>query len=401
MTAPDALVIGGGLIGLACAWRAAHDGAAVTVVDETPGGEARGGASQVAAGMLAPVTEVAYGEEELLRLTIHSARRWPTFAAEVEAAGGSTVNYRPHGTLLVGFDADDARVLDELREFQVELGLDVQQLRGGACRQREPLLSPRVRAGLLAGEDHQVEPRRVVAALLRALEAAGGRLDRRRVAKVEHDGTRVQGVVLADGTTLRAPQVVLAAGCWSGRVEGLPDEVVPPVRPVKGQVLELRTRAGEAQVGATVRGLVRGRSIYLVPRGDGRAVVGATQEERGEDTTVTAGATRQLLDDAARVVPAVDELELTATLVGLRPGTPDNRPLIGPGGLEGLLVATGHHRHGVLLAPVTADAIAAWLAGHQPDPVVTVADPQRSGLRRRGARVEGGADEGAEPRRPA
>lgn len=388
MTSPDVLVVGGGVIGLACAWRAAREGATVTVVDPAPGGSAPGGASQVAAGMLAPVTEVAYGEQELLRLTIRSARQWPAFAAELEAAGEVAVNHRAHGTLLVGFDPDDARALDELRAFQLELGLDVERLRGRACRAREPLLSPRVRAGLLTGEDHQVEPRRVVAALLAALEAAGGRLRRDRAAAIDHDGSRVRGVVLDDGSLLAAPRVVLAAGCWSGRLDGLPAEVVPPVRPVKGQVLELRRREGESDLGATVRGLVQGRSIYLVPRGGGRVVVGATQEERGEDTTVTAGATRVLLDDAARVVPAVDELELTRTLVGLRPATPDNRPLIGPTALEGLLLATGHHRHGVLLTPVTADAIAAWLAGRDPEPVLAVADPQRPGLHaaRAGAR---------------
>lgn len=371
----DVVVIGGGVIGLACAWRAARAGLTVTIVDESPGR----GASHVAAGMLAPVTEVAYGEQDLLRLTIASARRWPDFAAELEAAGGMAVNHRADGTLLVGFDTDDARVLDDLHAFQSELGLEVERLRGQDCRRREPLLSPRVRGGLLAAEDHQVEPRLVVSALLRALAAAGVRLERAAAARLDHDRERVHGVTLADGTSLPARQVVLAAGWASNRLAGLPEATVPPVRPVKGQVLGLRSHDGDPVLGATVRGLVQGRSIYLVPRGDGRVVVGATQEERGPDLTVTAGATRQLLDDAMRVVPAVDELELVETRAGLRPGTPDNRPLVGPTELEGLLLATGHHRHGVLLAPVTADAVAAWLTGSEPDEVIAVADPRRHG----------------------
>lgn len=384
------IVIGGGLIGLACAWRAAGRGLRVTVIDETPGG----GASHVAAGMLAPVTEVRYGEEALLRLTIASARQWADFAADLEAAAGGSVNYRPHGTLLVGFDADDARALDDLGAFQAELGLDVERLGSRDCRRREPLLSPRVRGGLLAREDHQVEPRRVVAALLRALEAAGAQVRADRVAALDHDGTRVQGVTLSDGTSLAAPQVVLSAGCWSPRLEGLPERVVPPVRPVKGQVLSLRSLDGEPVLDACVRGLVRGRSIYLVPRGDGRLVVGATQEERGYDTTVTAGATRQLLDDAARVVPGVDELELIEAVAGLRPSTPDNRPLIGATPLAGLLLATGHHRNGVLLTPLTAQAIADRLAGDDPDPVTGVADPGREGLLRPSDGAPSGAGAG-------
>ena len=377
MVSPDVLVVGGGLIGLACAWRAAQRGLSVTVVDDAPGT----GASHVAAGMIAPVTEVSYGEEAQLRLTIASARQWAGFAADLEAAAGQAVNYRTDGTLLVGFDADDARALDDLRAFQQELGLDVERLGSRECRRREPLLSPRVRAGLLAGEDHQVEPRLVVAALLRAVQAAGVTLRTDRVAGLDHDGDAVRGVVLEDGTALAAERVVLAAGSWSSRVEGVPASAAPPVRPVKGQVLSLRSLDGAPVLDACVRGLVQGRSIYLVPRSDGRLVVGATQEERGYDTTVTAGATRQLLDDAARVVPGVDELELTEAVAGLRPGTPDNRPLIGPTPLEGLLLATGHHRNGVLLTPLTAQAIADHLVGDDPDPVVAAADPSRPGVR--------------------
>jgi glycine oxidase len=382
----EVLVVGGGLIGLACAWRAAAAGRSVAVFDEALGS----GASHVAAGMLAPVAEVAYGEEDLLALTIASARRWPTFAAELSSAAGLDVGYRQLGTLLVGFDRDDVEALDELHRFQRELGLDADRLRSRECRQREPLLSPRVRGGVLARDDHQVEPRRVQAALRSAAAAAGVVHVPERVGGVAHDGRRITGLRLASGRQVAGTAVVLAAGCWSGEVGGLPPELRVPVRPVKGQLLVLRAPDGDHGLSMTVRGLVQARSVYLVPREDGRVVVGATQEERGHDTMVTAGGVRTLLDDAAALVPGVDELELTETLAGLRPGTPDNRPLIGPGGLDGLVLATGHHRHGVLLAPATADAVAAVLTGRRPDPVVDVAHPGRLGAAAGAGATRGG-----------
>lgn len=381
----DVVVVGGGLIGLACAWRAAEHGLLVTVVDDSPGS----GASGVAAGMLAPVTEVTYGEEALLRLGIASAGRWPAFAADLEAAAEMDVRYRPDGTLLVAYDSDDRRLLDELVAFMAELDLDAERLRSRACRQREPMLSPRIRGGVMASSDHQVDPRRVLTALQRACDRAGVVSRADRVATVDHDGAGVRGVTLAGGERLEAPRVVLAAGVWSGRIGGLPDDVRPTVRPVKGQILRVRTTDGAPLLRGAVRGLVHGRSIYLVPRQDGGIVIGATQEERGFDAAVTAGGIRELLDDAVRIVPGIDEVELVAAEAGLRPGTHDNRPLIGPTRLEGLLLATGHFRNGVLLTPITADAIAGALAGGTPDPVAAVASPERAGVRPVGAPTAG------------
>jgi glycine oxidase len=370
----DVVVVGGGLIGLSVGWRAAAAGLDVVVCDDDPGG----GASHVAAGMLAPVTEVTYGEHDLLRLGIASARRWPVFADALGRAAGVDVRYRANGTLVVGVDTDDVRALDDLAGFQHELGLDVTRLRSREVREQEPLLAPRVRGGLLAAEDHRVDPRRVVAALRTALERAGGRLLPVRVARVETAGGRVTGVTCSDGTALAAGSVVLAAGVGSGAVAGVPEVDAPAVRPVKGEVLRLAPRvAGTPRLARTVRAVVAGRHVYLVPRDDGRLVVGATQEELGPDTTVTAGGVRRLLDDASAVVPLVDELELVEASAGLRPGSPDNLPLIGPTSLDGLLLATGHHRNGALLAPVTADATVAWLLGDEPDDVVAVAAPAR------------------------
>lgn len=354
---PDVVIIGGGIIGLAVAWRAAREGLAVTVADDDPAG----GASHAAAGMLCPVTEAHYGEEPLLALNLASARRWPSFAAELEAASGAGVGYRAEGTLAVAFDDDDLRALDDLHRYHLELGLGGERLRARECRSLEPLLSPRLRGGILVTGDHQVDTRAVTAALLTAARAAGVALRRERVAELCVAGGRTTGVRLAGGEVVAAGATVLAAGCWSSALPGLPASAAPPVRPVKGQILRLRGPADPALLGHNLRGLRQGRSVYLVPRSDGRIVVGASVEEKGFDTTVTAGAVRELLEDAGELVPALAELELVEAIARLRPGTPDNAPLIGAGALPGLVVATGHYRNGVLLAPVTADAVAALL----------------------------------------
>lgn len=358
MKVPDVVVVGGGVIGLAVAWRAAQRDLAVTVVDPTPGQ----GASSVAAGMLAPVTEVHYGEEPLLRLNLDSARRWPGFAEELEAASGLPVGYRPVGTVAVALDADDNRALEELFRFQSELGLPVERLRGRECRELEPWLAPRARGGILVAGDHQVDSRALVAALEAAAQKAGVELLGERATAVQVAGDRARGVAVHDRDPLDAGAVVLAAGCWSASIGGLPPEAVPPVRPVKGQVVHVRGPAQPPLIGHNVRGLVRGSSLYLVPRADGRVIIGATVEEQGFDTTVTAGAAYELLRDAVELVPGLTELELDRVEAGLRPGTPDNAPLLGPSPVDGLVVATGHYRNGILLTPATADAIAHLLA---------------------------------------
>ena len=386
---PDAVVVGGGVIGLAIAWRAALAGMTVTVVDEAPGR----GASWAAAGMLAPVTEVHYGERPLLALNLAAAARWPTFAAEVEEASGLPVGYRPGGTLAVARDADDNAALEDLYQFQLRCGLQVERLRSRECRQLEPGLAPSIRGGVLAAGDHQVDNRALVEALLAACQHAGVRMVTGRVAELAVEGDRVTGVVLsgggpaghgsstsagpvpsrAEGETLAAGVVVLAAGCWSGGLGGLAAEVLPPVRPVKGQLLYLRGPADQPLCSRNVRGL----EVYVVPRGDGRVVVGATVEEQGFDTTVTAGAVHDLLRAALELLPDVAELELAETVVGLRPGSPDNAPMLGPAGPDGLVVATGHYRNGILLTPVTADAIAELLITGQVPEMIAPFTPGR------------------------
>ncbi|MEV6178555.1 glycine oxidase ThiO [Streptomyces sp. NPDC052015] len=361
----DVLVVGGGIIGLVTAWRAAQRGFATAVVDPEPGG----GAAQVAAGMLAAVTELHYGEQTLLGLNLASARRYPDFAAELTEATGQDLGYRCSGTLAVALDADDRAHLRELHALQQRSGLESQWLSGRECRRLEPMLAPGVRGGLRVDGDHQIDPRRLAGALVTACERAGVVFHRTWAERLSVVAGRAAGVLTRAGTPLAAGQVVLAAGSLSGRLAGVPDEVLPPVRPVKGQVLRLTVPRRYAPfLTRTVRAVVRGSHVYLVPRENGELVVGATSEELGWDTTVTAGGVYELLRDAHELVPGITELPLTETRAGLRPGSPDNAPLLGPTELDGLLLATGHYRNGVLLTPVTGDVMAHALAtGELPD----------------------------------
>ncbi|WP_433468491.1 glycine oxidase ThiO [Spirillospora sp. CA-128828] len=360
------VIIGAGVIGLATAWRAAAGGAAVTLVDPAPAS----GASSVAAGMLTPVSELTYGEEPLLRLGLASRDRYGAFVAELEELTGLETGYRTDGIIEVASDSDDLRYLDDLRRFQESLGIPVEALTGRECRRLEPMLAPGVRGGLLAPEDGSVDPRRLTPALLAACERLGVRLVRRRAARVVAESGAAAGVGLDDGTVVHADRVLLAAGPWSGDLEGLPPGTVPPVRPVKGQVLRLRTRT--PFIRRSTRGLVKGSSVYLVPRADGEVVVGATQEELGFDTRVTAGGLWELLRDARELLPGITELEFAEVTAGLRPGSPDNAPVMGPTAMPGLYVGTGHFRNGILLTPVSADILSAMLLD---GPVPEIAGP--------------------------
>ena len=370
-TSTDVVIVGAGVIGLACAWRAAQRGLSVRVVDrETPGS----GASRVAAGMLAPVGEASWGERSLLELNLASARAYPAFAAELEEASGRRVGYRRCGALHVALDRDEAEELRRRHELQRSLGLQAEWMRPARLRELEPGLSPACSAGVHAVEEGEVDPRTLVAALVAAIEAAGAEV----IAGVEAseaviDGDRLRGVRTTDGRELHTDQVVLAGGAWSGRASWLPTDAIPPVRPVKGQVLYLRGPADDA----VCERIVATERVYVVPRGDGRVAVGATVEERGFELTVTAGGVHELLREAYRVLPEIAELELTEAVAGLRPGTPDNAPLIGRGALEGLVVATGHYRNGILLAPITGEAVAALLAGEEPPAPVAAMTPER------------------------
>ena len=348
----DAAIIGGGVIGLSVAWRAARAGINVAVVDPDPGS----GASHFAAGMIAPVGEAEFGEEAVVALNRDSAARYPSFIAELELDAGRSAGYRQTGTLHVAVDGDEQIAFERQLRYLRQLGLPVERLTSRETRELEPGLAPSVRGGMLVQSDHQVDPRAMVPTLLQACSRLGVQIHRSR-ASLLVDGGRVTGVALESGEVLEAAKVVLAAGCWSGNIPGVPQDDIPPVRPVKGQILRLR---GAPELIART---IRGGSVYILPRGDGRVIIGGTVEERGFDTSVIAGAVYELLREARALVPDVAELELVEASAGLRPGSPDNMPMVGDSTTEGLIVATGHYRNGYLLAPATADAVSGALAG--------------------------------------
>ena len=364
----SAVIIGGGVIGLSVAWRAAQRGISVTLADPAPGR----GASYAAAGMLTPAAEAAYAEKELFTLGLESLRRYPGFVAELTARTGEQTGFRQTGTLQVGYDADDLAVLHEAQALQESLGVATQRLTSRECRAAEPMLDPSVRGGLLTTSDGSIDPRLLTTALQAAAEQAGVTMLPQQVTEVVVTSgpgpDRAQGVRLADDTAITADYVVLAAGWQSGRLGGLPPGSLPPIRPVKGQILRLRASGGAALPGRCVRGIVRGCPVYLLPRDSGELVVGATQEELGADTRVTAGGLWELLRDARTLVPGITELDFAEAIAGLRPGTPDNAPVLGPAGLPGVVLATGHFRGGVLLAPITAEVVAEYLATERMPP---------------------------------
>jgi glycine oxidase len=358
------LVVGGGVIGLACARRLSRDGHVVTIVATEPG---RAGASWVAAGMLAPVTEAQFGESALTNLLLEGARHWPSFAAELEQESGLDIGYVTTGTVTVAFDASDRAALDDLLAYHESLGLDSRRCSASECRRLVPALSPSIRGGIEVPGDHQVDNRALLGALVEACTRSGVVFERAAVAALE-EGPEV---VLMDGRRLGADRVVLAAGTGLHDIAGLESAGVPAVRPVKGHILRLGASGAAAPLLArTVRGLVRGRSVYLVPRRDGSVVVGATVEERADDTSVLAGAVHELLCDARAICPAVDELELLEAAAGVRPASEDNMPRIGWTGADGVLLATGHYRNGILLAPYTASAVSDLLARDRDRPSV-------------------------------
>ena len=351
----DVLIVGAGVIGLACAWRAAERGLDVLVLErDRPGA----GASNVAAGMLAPVGEASWGEDRLLELALASHRLWPAFAGELTRASGLDSGFLELGALHVALDRDEAAELGRRFELMRQYGLDAERLSPSQCRELEPGLGTGGHGGVHAPHESAVDPRALTQALVAAAEAAGARIELAAVTEGLMEAGRLVGVRTEFGAELRANAVVLAAGSWSAG-DWLPQAARPPVRPVKGQILTLAGPPGEP----VCERIVVTERIYMVPRADGRLVIGATVEELGFDTRVTAGGVHELLREAYRALPQVAELELVETIAGLRPTTPDNVPLIGYGAIDGLVLATGHFRNGILLAPITGERIADLLVG--------------------------------------
>ncbi len=385
---PDVAVIGGGIVGLGIAWEAQCAGRSVVVIDPAPAT----GATFAAAGMLAPVSELHYQEEDLLDLTLASSARWPGFAASLVGPGVPGTGFRTTPTLVLGADAGDRDALADLREVQAQNGLDVEQLTIRAARAAEPLVGPHISCAYRIASDHQVDPRGAAAALRHRLsgvaaargdadpfiaQAAAGLLwEGCPGAAAQHPGGggaerpgRVAGVVLGNGTEIRAREVVVANGLAARSLRKLPEGLELPLRPVHGDILRLRVPEHlRPLTTATIRGLVRGLPVYIVPREDGTVVIGATSRE-DHNPGVSAGGVHQLLRDAQVLLPAVAELELLESTARARPGTPDNAPLLGRVAaasgkdIPGLIIATGFFRHGVLLTPIAAHIVRQLLGG--------------------------------------
>ncbi|TXM71016.1 glycine oxidase ThiO [Methylobacterium sp. WL120] len=347
----DVAIVGGGLIGLSIAWRIAQSGRSVAVVERETIGS---GASLAATGMLAPAAEHEPGSDPLLPLALDSLRRWPGFRDELEAAAGHDIDYREDGTLVLAIGRDEVERLRFRYELQRRSGVAAEWVAGTEVRRREPALRPSVTAGVFCPLDHQVDPSRVMAALVQACRGAGVALvENSPVVALERTSGRVTGLRTANGV-LQADTVILAAGAWSGEGGLLPQNLALPVRPLKGQSLALKTTARTG----TLSHMVWTEQVHMAPKGDGRIVVGATVEDCGFRPGVTAGGLYALLEGARRVLPGIEEMEVEAVWSGFRPTSDDDAPILGEIA-PGLVVATGHHRNGYLLAPVTADAIAA------------------------------------------
>jgi glycine oxidase len=360
---PSVAIIGAGVVGLGIAWRIAGR-AAVTLFDR---GKAGSGASHAAAGMLAACCEAEPGEEALIALGRESQARWPAFAEELLRVSGIDVELRREGILHLALTADDQAEIAQRLEFQRQLDLPLEWLSAAATRAREPHLAGKIAGALFSPEDHQVDNRKLVQALRVAAEAAGAKIcEHRPVKEIVVQSGRAKGVLLQDETVAAADIVVLAAGAWSRGIGGLPPDRQPPVRPLKGQVLTLQMDASAP----LITHVVWAPGAYMVPRRDGRLIVGATVEEKGFDETITAGGVLTLLEAAWRAVPAVEDLPIEEICVGHRPGSRDDAPILGRGPLEGLFYATGHHRNGILLAPVTADTMARLILDDVVEPAI-------------------------------
>lgn len=365
----DVIVVGAGLIGLACAWELNNRGLAVTVIEkESPGC----GASRVAAGMLAPVGELDFGEPQLLTLNLRSRELYPGFVTAIESASERDSGYRETGALHVALDRDEAGELKRIAELQRSHGLDSSWLGPMAARDLEPGVSPSLAGAVLVEDDAVVDPRALVEALRVGLERAGVAIVTAEVTGLRRDESgRLSGVDSTAGA-FSAATVVVAPGAEAGVAGWLPQEVRPPVRPVKGQVVEL---GGDPEDPACER-ILGSERVYIAPRPDGRLILGATVEEMGFDRRVTGGGVHELLREAYRLLPDVAEMEFLDAIAGFRPGTPDNLPVIGRTAIDGLILATGHYRNGILLAPVTAQAVGELVEGRDPE-WLAAAGPER------------------------
>jgi len=363
------LVIGGGVIGMSIAWRLARRGARVTVLERGQVGQE---SSRVAAGMLAASAEVGFEEFELYELCRASLDFWPTFAQELEEDSGIDLDYSSFGTLVVADDRDSAEALRRGFEFQKEQGYPVRWLSGSEALEKEPFLSPRITAAISVQEDHSVDNRKVNEALAVAIVRCGGEIKEYcEIGAVDLTDTS-PAVIFASGESLSGDRIIVAAGAWSRKIAGLPEDDRPLVRPVKGQILELKMEEP-----FHLSHVIRGPKAYLVPRTDGRLIVGATSEEMGFDSRLTAGGMHSVLDGAWEIVPGILDQELLGAQVGFRPGSRDNQPIVGFGSDSRVYIATGHYRHGVLLSAITSLCAEEAILDEKDSDVMSYFSPKR------------------------
>ncbi|TDI74544.1 MAG: glycine oxidase ThiO [Bacteroidetes bacterium] len=369
MTVKSIGIIGGGIIGLATGWQLVRRGHSVTIFERSRFGQE---ASGVAAGMLSADAELGFEEPGLYRASRESLKRWPAFVRALESDCGHSVGFGATGTLVVADDQDSEASLRRMYDFQKDEGLRVEWLRGEEARDLEPFLSPGIVSAVLAPEDQLVDNRLVLQGLQTALSASGGVLRERCnvAAIVPGEGDPI--IILDDKSQIEFDQIVVASGAWSSQIKGLTTETTPRIRPVKGQILDL-----QAQPSFELKYVVRGPRAYLVPHKDGRIMVGATSEEMGFDKQITAGGIYSVLDGAWEIVPGIYDLPLNSLLVGLRPGSRDNLPVVGKSDLPGVYFATGHYRHGILHTALTSEEVALEISDVYDSPWFSDFRPQR------------------------
>ena len=368
-------IVGGGVIGLACGFELARRGCSVTIYERDVVGA---GASTVAAGMLTPSFEVETTPPELVELQLDSQRRYADFVAQIEAAGGESCGYRDEGTLWVSRHRDDELELEHVRAIQESRGMPAQRLTGREVRSLEPHVSPRAVGGLLVESDHQVDSRALVSALRAACDGVGVEIvEQTSVRSVERSRGRLELTLRTDSreSVVHSDQVLLAAGVW------LEEDLVTPLprigmRPIKGQIVHLKGQPLTQRV-------LRNSDVYLVPRDGGRLLIGATEEEQGFDLEASAGGTLDLLRFGFEVLPGIYDLSVSEIDVGLRPAVADHQPVLGLTEVEGVFIAGGHYRGGILLAASTA----LWMAelmtsGSVPDAIASFGVERLLGERR-------------------
>jgi glycine oxidase len=364
---PDVVVVGAGVIGSAITYQLAREGVKVMAFDR---GEVGGEATQASAGMIMPhhdrSTPSAYSA-----LETESSRLFAALADELRDRTGMDVGYRPAGLLRVAFDEAEERALRLERAAQVDAGGAVSWLEPRAALDIEPLLNPRVRAAIYYAGDHQVEPLALARALMRAAVDRGAVLrERAAVDRLLIEGDRVVGVALTD-ETVQAGEVVIANGAWAG-AWAHPLKTPIPIRPVRGQVVALRT------TGTRVRVVVNGGDGWLLTKASGLIYAGTTIEDVGFDARPTAEGVAGILAHVPRLAPHLSDATFSHAWAGLRPGSPDDLPLLGRlPGWRGVSLAGGHFRNGIMLAPITGGLIADLLSGRRPRLPLDAFDPAR------------------------